>query len=30
MEAGIENFAGVIIENREGEILLLRKLQQYA
>jgi ADP-ribose pyrophosphatase YjhB (NUDIX family) len=30
MEPGIENFAGVIIENREGEILLVRKSQNYA
>jgi hypothetical protein len=30
MEPGIENFAGVIIENREGEVLLVRKLEQYA
>jgi hypothetical protein len=30
MEPGIENFAGVIIENKEGELLLVRKLQQYA
>lgn len=30
MERGIENFAGVIIENREGEVLLVRKLQHYA
>ena len=30
MEAGIENFAGVIIENRDGEVLLVRKLQHYA
>jgi hypothetical protein len=30
MEPGIENFAGVIIENKEGEILLVRKLQHYA
>ncbi len=30
MESGIENFAGVIIENREGEILLVRKSQNYA
>lgn len=30
MEPGIENFAGVIIENKEGEVLLVRKLEQYA
>jgi len=30
MEAGIENFAGVIIENKEGEVLLVRKVEQYA
>ena len=30
MEPGIESFAGVIIENKEGEILLVRKPQQYA
>ncbi len=30
MEPGIENFAGVIIENKEGEVLLVKKLQHYA
>ena len=30
MEPGIENFAGVIIENETGEILLVRKVEQYA
>jgi ADP-ribose pyrophosphatase YjhB (NUDIX family) len=30
MEPGIENFAGVIIENEKGEILLVRKVDQYA
>ena len=30
MEPGIENFAGVIIQNDKGEILLVRKVDQYA
>ena len=30
MEPGIENFAGVIIQNEKGEILLVRKVDQYA
>lgn len=30
MERGIENFGGVIIENTEGEILLVRKADDYA
>jgi len=30
MEPGIENFAGVIIQNEKNEILLVRKLDQYA
>lgn len=30
MEPGIENFAGVIIQNEKSEILLVRKLEQYA
>ncbi len=30
MEPGIENFAGVIIENGEGEILLVKKPDHYA
>jgi ADP-ribose pyrophosphatase YjhB (NUDIX family) len=30
MEPGIQNFAGVIVENSEGEVLLVRKLQHYA
>jgi ADP-ribose pyrophosphatase YjhB (NUDIX family) len=30
MERGIENFGGVVIENTEGEILLARKLDDYA
>jgi len=30
MEPGIENFAGVIIENEKGEILLVRKVEHYA
>lgn len=30
MEKGIENFAGVIIENKEGEVLLVKKHQHYA
>ncbi|UCF31949.1 MAG: NUDIX domain-containing protein [bacterium] len=30
MERGIENFAGVIIENDNGEILLVRKIDDYA
>ena len=30
MEPGIESFAGVIIESKEGEVLLVRKPQQYA
>ena len=30
MEPGIENFAGVIIENEDGQILLVRKVEQYA
>jgi len=30
MEQGIENFAGVIIENESSEILLVRKVKQYA
>jgi len=30
MEASIENFAGVIIENKDGEVLLVRKLHHYA
>jgi ADP-ribose pyrophosphatase YjhB (NUDIX family) len=30
MEREIENFGGVVIENTEGEILLVRKLDDYA
>ncbi|MDT8395070.1 MAG: hypothetical protein RRA32_01305 [bacterium] len=30
MEPGIENFAGVIIQNEKGEVLLVRKVEQYA
>ena len=30
MEPGIENFAGVIIQNARGETLLVRKMDQYA
>jgi len=30
MEPGIQNFAGVIIQNSRGEILLVRKVDQYA
>jgi ADP-ribose pyrophosphatase YjhB (NUDIX family) len=29
-ERGIENFGGVVIENEDGEILLVRKLDDYA
>ena len=30
MEKGIENFAGVIIENMDGKILLVKKVDHYA
>ena len=30
MEAHIENFAGVIVQNEKGETLLVRKVDQYA
>lgn len=30
MEKGIESFAGVVIENNQAEILLVRKLDDYA
>ena len=30
MEKGIQSFAGVIIENSEGQILLVRKVDHYA
>jgi hypothetical protein len=30
MQEGIQSFAGVIIENPEGQILLVRKVEQYA
>jgi hypothetical protein len=30
MQDGIQSFAGVIIENSEGQVLLVRKIEQYA